>query len=221
MKKIKIIVLLFSLFSAWVLLGTGCSQTQVKKEEKKQPLLIVEGGINTEIISQVPPEGWSFERKAITFLIRAGEDLNIFQGRSHTLLLGIYQVSDPNGFNAMTSTKEGLQQLLEKEIPPAGSGITALEKRIVRPGAEEIIVLDRAQSSQYVGMVAGYFDLEPERVSRLIKIPAVQEISEKTGLARFNPFAGNPKPPPARPGKLKVLIDLDSYQIKMVDKYAD
>ena len=210
------------LVGIWLTACSSSDKSQIKESTVAGPIIIQgQGGGSIAALTPMPPNGWVFEKKAVTFLIRAGSDLNLFQERSHTLMLGIYQLSDPNGFNKLTGSKEGLQELLNTESFDPSGGIVASEKRIIRPATEELIILDRAESAQYIGIVAGFFELIPGQVSRLIRIPEIHMTTKKTGFARLNPFADPPPPPPPRPGRLKVLIVLNNYRINMTDIYAD
>ena len=208
------LIFFFLPFAMVVMAGCGASQ-----EQKPPPAII-----DNEPPSEMPPgekvaaspDSWIFERRAILLRVQSVAALNRYQDRAHTLLLGIYQLSDPNGFNTMRASKEGLQELLGKERFDASGGILAAEKRVIRPDRAEVIILDRAEAAQYVGIVAGYFDLIPERVSYLIRIPAVQD--DKTGLAQINPLADPPSP---RPGRLRIWLELDRDRIESIRTDAD
>lgn len=190
---------------------TGCAGSQ---EQKPPPAVIdEEPPLDPPSVEDITasPDSWVFEKRAILLRVRSAGNLNHYQDRAHTLLLGIYQLSDPNGFNTMRRTKAGLQELLAKERFDAAGGIVAAEKRVIRPDRAEVIILDRAEGAQYVGIVAGYFDLIPERVSYLIRIPSVQD--DKTGLAQINPMADPPAP---RPGRLRIWLELDRDRLESI-----
>ncbi len=164
----------------------------------------------------VPPDGWIFEKKAMTLRVQPSNDLNIFQDRAHNILLAIFQISDPNIFNEKSSTQAGISELLTMENINAGLGIVNLKKVVIRPGKISDFMMDRSKSAQYVGFVAGYAHLIPENVAKIFEIPAIQD--NKTGVDRINPLAD---PVPPRPGRLKILLELDNSQIENIKIYAN
>ncbi|MGB0712238.1 MAG: type VI secretion system lipoprotein TssJ [Gammaproteobacteria bacterium] len=156
----------------------------------------------------VPFEGWVYERNAITMRVSASANLNQYRERKHTLVLGIYQLADPNAFNTLRADPAGLQTLLTKGAD-ADPSIVAFNKTVIRPGATEFLQMDRAASAKHVGVVAGYYELTPTRVSKVVPIIAIQD--EKVGFwARLNPLAD---PPPPRPARVTVWLDLGSTGI--------
>ncbi len=167
------------------------------------------------------PDAWTYEKGAISIRIIPTRNLNVYEDRPHALLLGIYQMQDPNTFNEMRGTREGLQKLLGQVTPEAASGILSSTRHVVQPNRESVLVLDRAESARYIGVAAGYYDLEPERVSRLLKIPVYQEAGEELrGFSKINPFVDPPPAPPPRPGKLKIWIELGDYSIEDLSMVA-
>ncbi len=198
------------------MLMVGCAGP---REKKTSPAVIeteppVEQAVVKDVV--VPADGWVFEKQAIMLRVQSSDDLNIFQDRAHTLIIGICQLSDPNTFNSMRSTREGLQELLSKSSFDVSGGIVAVEKRVIRPDRTEVIILDRAESAKYLGIAAGYFELVPERVSYILKIPPVQD--RKVGFDKVNPLAD---PPPPRPGRLRIWIELGKDRIENIETDAD
>lgn len=167
-----------------------------------------------EVVPFVPPDNWKFEAEALKVRINPADDLNFYRNRSHTLVLGVYQLSDPNPFNDKRSTAAGLQQLLTEGL--ADPTIVAFKRVVVQPGKSQPIVLDRAEGAKQIGFVAGYYKLEADRVTRLIPIPAIQD--PKTGWARFNPFAD---PPPPRPARMGFWVELGSQEIVNIETRAE
>ncbi len=166
--------------------------------------------------ADVPPPAWAFEKQAIIIRIQATQNLNWFQNQSHTLRLGVFQMADPNNFNNTCSTKEGLSQFLSKENFDEGTGVLTVDKRIIRAGETQIVTLDRAKTAQYIGVIAGYFELIPSKTCRIIEIPAIQD--DETGIDRINPLSNAETP---RPAKLKIWLNLDTHQIENLQLHAE
>jgi len=128
---------------------------------------------------QLPPPGLEYEEGAIKIHVKADPQLNLSDGKPHTLLVCVYQLKDPNAFNQLTGDQEGLYRLLECNLFDAS--VVGAKKLIIQPGQNTTFNLDRAQGATYVGVAAGYYLIERERIVRLYEIPVV---IEKKGIVR-------------------------------------
>jgi type VI secretion system VasD/TssJ family lipoprotein len=122
---------------------------------------------------QLPPPESEFEKGAIKINVEADPRLNLSDGKPHTLLVCVYQLNDPNGFNQLADDQEGLYRLLECDL--FDGSVDGAKKLIVQPGQNTIFNLDRTQGARYVAVAAGYYLIERERVVRLYEIPVVIE----------------------------------------------
>jgi type VI secretion system VasD/TssJ family lipoprotein len=147
----------------------------------------------------LPPQ-YSFGKAAIHLDIKAEPQLNTFEGSPHTLLLCIYQLTDPNAFNQLTGDEDGLYKLLE--CTAFDPSVTNIRRLIVRPAQATTIVLDRAEGTKYLGLVAGYSVIQKNNMIRLIKIPIVVEKQGYISQTRI-----------AKPGPLNLEIQLGPKQI--------
>ncbi len=121
---------------------------------------------------QAPPQ-YDFGKDAIRLRFSADTQLNSCQGSPHTLLICVYQLGDPNAFNQLTADEDGLYKLLEcRRFDPS---VTNVKRIIVQPGQDITSTLDRAEGTKYVGLVAGYYQIEKDHMIRLFKIPLVKE----------------------------------------------
>ena len=107
---------------------------------------------------------WDYEKDAISIEINADEQLNEFENEAHTLLLGVYQMADPAAFYKMTADSTAMSASLENGT--AGDGSINLTRFVVTPGGKAIVDVDRAQKSKYVGLIAGYFQMDAPRAAR-------------------------------------------------------
>ncbi len=127
--------------------------------------------------SMGPPVGpnWPpYEKEAIRIHLVADSRLNLYEGSAHTLLVCVYQLRDPNGFNQLGETTEGLYKLLQC-APFDGTVTNARRLDAVQPEGERHAVIDRAEGTRYVGLVAGYYDMVRENMARLYPVPILQE----------------------------------------------
>ena len=148
----------------------------------------------------LPPPDWGYEKDAVEIHLKADPQLNLDDGAPHTLVLCTYQLRDPNTFHRLGEDMEGIYKLLECGL---FDGSVATAKRlIVHPGQDVVTRLDRAAGAQYVAVVAGYYTLHKERVTRLFDIPVVVD---ESGLLR--------KTRVAKPGSLAIELELGPLQI--------
>ena len=142
------------------LLLCGCSSST--------PVIIPPG---TTVTPGLTPDtiAWNFAPKALVLHIKADPQLNFADDQSHTLKLVIYQVSKLDAFNKLAETKEGLASLMQGQS--FDKTVCDVETMIITPGQVESLNLDRAEGAKHVGMVAGYYQLEPGMVSRTWSVP--------------------------------------------------
>ena len=119
--------------------------------------------------SPLPPPEWTFEKGAVNLHIFADSQLNLNEGTPHTLLLCVYQLKDPNEFNHLAGYREGLYQLLE--CGHYDSSVAMASKLIIHPGQDRHFVFDRAQGAKYLTVVAGYYTIQKEYITRLTEMP--------------------------------------------------
>jgi predicted component of type VI protein secretion system len=95
--------------------------------------------------------------------------LNEYKGTSHALQVVIYQFDNINKFKELSQYKEGLTKMLKAEnFDPS---VQAVKKIFIDPDEEGELFIDRAEKSRWVGIVAGFFDLTPGRVTCFFEIP--------------------------------------------------
>lgn len=115
----------------------------------------------------------SFGERAIKISYKADKELNLYEGKSHTILMCLYQLSDSNIFNELSKSKDGLNKLLG--CLRFDESVVGFKKIIVQPGENKTIYFDRAEKAKWVGLVAGYYDLAPGQITYLFEIPVVIE----------------------------------------------
>ena len=155
---------------------------------------------------QLPPPQWTYEKEAVRMHIQADSRLNLFDDEAHTLLLCVYQLSDPNMFNQLSGDQEGLYRLLECSL---FEGAVAAKRLIIQPGQDLNMTLDRADGARYVAMVAGYSILEKERLLKMVEIP---EYTERKGFFK--------KSETRKPAPLSIDLKLGPQQITTVTATA-
>lgn len=152
----------------------------------------------------LPPPQWAYEKDAIKLRVKADPMLNLDDGKAHTLYACIYQLKDPNGFNQLSGDESGLYKLLDCKL--FDQGVAVSKRLIVHPGEDTTLVLDRAENAKYLAVVAGYYDIVKERITRLIEIPVV--IEEKGFFS---------KEKKKKPGLLDVTLFLGPQQIDKIE----
>ena len=148
---------------------------------------------------------WPFEKDAIRIQIKADRNLNYHDDTPHTLLVCIYQVRKTHAFNQLRRTEQGIYKLLECE--PFDATVTTVKRLIVHPEEDTTLMLDRWSGTRHIGIVAGYFELQPNRIARVAHIPV---INEEHGFFK--------KIRRAYPGHLDVILDLGARGIQSLHR---
>lgn len=119
------------------------------------------------------PVDYSYSKDAVIFQIQTDEKLNLYQGVPHTLLVCVYQLKNLTEYNQLLAEKNGLYQLMRGErFSPS---VTFTDKVILHPGTKRYLVFDRAEGTKYVAVVAGYYNMATEKMTRVFDIPVVEE----------------------------------------------
>ncbi|MHA7879570.1 MAG: type VI secretion system lipoprotein TssJ [Saccharospirillum sp.] len=129
---------------------------------------VLTGCAGTPVL-EVAPEDWKYQDRAVTLQVDSPSDLNALSGRPHSLVIGLFQLSDPGTFQGLTATQEGAIQLLNEGR--IDNTIASFNRVIIEPGQTRTVVFPRAQGAQFVGLVVGYFGLSPELDVRIVEIP--------------------------------------------------
>ena len=89
----------------------------------------------------------------------------MYEQNAHTLALCVYQLKSPNAFNELAKNQDGLVKLMG--CSKIGDTVTSVQRLILQPAELRTVTMDRAEGTQYVGIVAGYYNLTPNKVSKL------------------------------------------------------
>ena len=176
-------------------------------------LALLAGCSSTPTELSVDPEDWIYEKRAITVSVKAPADLNSVSGRPHSLAIGVFQLSDPNTFSGLSVTIQGSVELLQKG--QIDESVVSFSLINIRPGEKKKVILNRSQHAQYLGMIVGYYKLNPAKDVKVFSIPLrAQErgLIEK-GLAALTLISDEAK---AFPDTLNVYIDLGRTGTKQI-----
>jgi len=127
-----------------------------------------------------PPE-WGYEKDAIQLHFVSDPQLNLYQKRAHSLIVCLYHLRDPNGFNQLIDEKDGLPRLLEcNRFDPS---VTYSKRLVVQPNQDVTDLLDRTDGAKYIGVVAGYYTLQKESSVLSYPIP-ITEVKKGSTLVQ-------------------------------------
>ena len=166
----------------------------------------------------VEEEEWTYEVRAVNLVLRASSDVNSVSGRPHSIAVGLFQMADPNTFGGLSVTREGAVELLQKG--KIDETIVDFQLLTLRPGEQKKVSISRAETAKYIGVIAGYFKLNPKTDVRVFPIPIraiPRGIVEKT-LAWASLISDEAK---AVPGKLNVIVDLGRTGSKQIVSIED
>lgn len=158
-------------------------------------------------------DGWVFEEDAIRLRLTAPAQLNLFRERPHSVVVKILQLSDRQPFTDIRKTAVGLRNALADE--PFDPSVVAVESRVLHPGADLLLSLNRAANARFVAVVAGYFSLDGNTTTRLIPVPVVAPQPEGGGVLGALSFGvlGEEEVPAPRPAHVKILLELGADSI--------
>lgn len=166
-------------------------------------LLVTACSSNPEL--SVEEEKWTYEVRAINLVLKAVADVNSVSGRPHSIVVGLFQMSDPNTFSGLSVTREGSVELLQKG--KIDETIVDFRLLTMRPGEQKKVSVSRAEAAKYIGVIAGYFKLNPKTDVKIFPIP-VREIERglvEKSLVATSMISDQAK---AVPGKLNIIVDL-------------
>jgi predicted component of type VI protein secretion system len=187
------------LFSAWLLLSSCGSDPRVK-------MLPEDSDID-----------WAAKPDGIVLKFKASPDLNMDRGRPASLSVCVYQLSDARVFEQLRGQGQaGLETLAACDKSGGAENCRGLEglaaltacrkfgdtvlsfnRYFLEPGQTPApLFLDRREGTKFVGVAAGYYNLESDRCIRLFPVPVVK-VSD--GWYRFSSHR--------EPGQL--IIELD------------
>jgi len=181
-------------------------------------LLVVSACSSTPTELTVAEEEWAYEVRAINLVLKSTADVNTVSGRPHSIAVGLFQMNDPNTFSGLSVTREGAVELLQKG--KIDDSIVDFQLLTIRPGEQKKISVSRAQTAKYIGVVAGYFKLNPKTDVKIFPIPirAIKRgLVEKT-LAFAALVSDEAK---AVPGKLNVIVNLGRTGAKQIVTIED
>jgi type VI secretion system VasD/TssJ family lipoprotein len=150
----------------------------------------------------VEPMKWGYEKDAIELHFTADKQLNFKDKKAHALVICVYQLMNPNAFEQLSGSRDGLYRLLECSVfDPASVAVS--KQVVVNPGKNVNMKIDRADGARYVALVAGYYGIEKAKITRLYKIP---EESERGGFLWLKKTT--------KPGKLVINLILGARQLQ-------
>jgi predicted component of type VI protein secretion system len=106
---------------------------------------------------------------AITVNIETDPELNWFDKRSHGLAVALVQATSPGILTALSKSPTGPQKILEGTV--SDPAIVTVDIINVQPGSTTAKVISRAEMGKYIAIVAGYYDLDPEKSMLVIRTP--------------------------------------------------
>lgn len=116
---------------------------------------------------------WNLAPRDVQVSFKASRELNLHDGSPHTILLAVVQSADANAFLSQLASPNSIGRLLE--TGQAVAPTLTFNRFVISPGQSDTLSLDRAQNAQYVGIVAGYYNLNSQSAARLFVVPIVMQ----------------------------------------------
>lgn len=156
--------------------------------------------------SAPPKPEWAYAKDNIIMHFKASPLLNMTDNAPHTLMVCLYQLRNKSMFEQLAANEDGIYQLLDCEA--YNSSVNSVKRVYIHPNQNLSIVMNRLAGTRYLGIVAGYYVLQKERMIRIIDIPIF--ITEHSAIMRKQS---------AHADKLNLIINLGSEQIAAIQKY--
>lgn len=112
---------------------------------------------------------WTFKRQAVTLDVSADLDLNLADKRPHTLVVGVMELRDPNAFLPLIQDPDRAMETLA--AGKKRTGILAMWRFIIPPGAHQLLTVDRMNHARYLGVIAGYSEYSSKQDIVLRPLP--------------------------------------------------
>ena len=112
-------------------------------------------------LSQVTAGNLPEQKGAITVQIVADPDLNWFGNTNNGLTIGFLQASSRGIISNLGKSSLGLQKILEGDLEDPA--IVSIDTFRIQPGSRSTVVLTRGEMSKHLAIVAGYYDLKPNK----------------------------------------------------------
>lgn len=158
-----------------MLICSGCSWFSSKPQPT--PLQVAQEAAEKSRIANealkksfgTPQVRWTFEAQSIEINFKASTGLNFYDDEPHSLVVSVYQLSDPNKFSSYLTSREKLNEIMDTyRFDPS---VTSFDQIFLQPGQQITVRLDRSENSRYVAIVAGYYQSDPDQSTRLFEIP--------------------------------------------------
>jgi type VI secretion system VasD/TssJ family lipoprotein len=115
------------------------------------------------------PKEIPFAEDGIKLHLKADSMLNLYEDEPHTLVVCIYQLNDEKRFYELIKNEKGVANLLR--CISFSDSVVSVQRVILHPGEIRDVTLNREKSTALLGLVAGYFESEPKKMTRMMKIP--------------------------------------------------
>lgn len=125
--------------------------------------LVVGGLLFFSGCANIPKDDFSYMKNALVIDIKAQNNLNTYNNQSHTVLLGLFELSDPNIFNQILEQQGSVSKILGGNV--FDGNVLSRRKLVIQPGEHKKLIMDRVEGARYLGVVAGYYKLQQDKSS--------------------------------------------------------
>ena len=133
--------------------------------------------VSQDVSKPVGPQAahWDYAPKAMELTLLSDPFLNAYEGAPHSLSVCVYQLQDPEAFQALAASGPGIARLLE--CAAFDPSVAAVQRVVVQPGRNETLTLDRHEKARFLGVACGYFDRNQGAALRIYEIPVAANTS--------------------------------------------
>ncbi|NOQ30559.1 MAG: type VI secretion system lipoprotein TssJ [Helicobacteraceae bacterium] len=110
-----------------------------------------------------------FALNAISINYTSNKKLNMYENQSHVVPLVVYQLNNINSFNNLKKDNAGIIKLLEGK--QFDKSVMNVDKFYISPNETKQLPINRATSTVWVALVAGFYDMNAAQSTLEYQIP--------------------------------------------------
>ena len=175
-----------SFFICSLIVLNGCTSHQQSME-----------GMDAVVAEKPDDILWRWQSRAVTLHVSAVDKLNNYQGKAHSLMICMYQLSTLADMNALRTDIEGRDTLLE--CKSFSSSVKDARRLFFQPGEHVTRFYDRYDGVRFIVFVAGYNYSDADKTVAVYPFPVEHKSRGYLFWSKKEYL----------PGKLKLNLKLD------------
>lgn len=128
---------------------------------------------------------WVYQQDAIMLNVNASSELNVFNQRSHTLVMKVVQLTDIAGVSGLVQTPGGIANVISQNLEMI-PGAVYQDVYLVAPSQRITFRIARQENARFIAIAAGYAELDTKLATRILPIPVTTIVAEENQRSFFD-----------------------------------